>query len=268
MAEMVNQPEAWKVAIHRQYSAYFVNTNNLDCITCIQLWRGTYYGSQNGGFLDPLVSNGQHSASPPSGWRNMWTAPNYLFLTMCPKNDAILLGYNQQSMFCLFRMVDLGFTGPLLQVADIIRLWQASYLKYKGLLLRCFLLYNSICFEILTISYCSGRCCSNSTDCCAQYSGQTEISPTGSRTLIDSRVFKQIFLDCNLGSLFLWNDFSLICFSERLSMRHRRAYLASSPGFLMGYLHLYSTNSTMNSDVALRNHPHCPFTDWWDISFY
>ena len=37
-------------------------------------------------------------------------------------------------------------------------------------------------------------------------------------------------------------------------MQHRRAYLASSPGFLMGYLHLYLTNSIMNSDVALRNH--------------
>ena len=61
-----------------------------------------------------------------------------------------------------------------------------------------------------------------------------------SRTLIDIRVFKQIFLDWNLGSMFLWNDFSLICFSERLSMRHQRAYLASSPGFLMGYLHLFT----------------------------
>ena len=29
MAEMANHPQAWKVAIHRQYAAYLANTNNL-----------------------------------------------------------------------------------------------------------------------------------------------------------------------------------------------------------------------------------------------
>ena len=61
MAEMVNHPQAWKVAIHRQYAAYFANTNNLHHHLCstssvncqrplmricvIHRWRCHFYGT-------------------------------------------------------------------------------------------------------------------------------------------------------------------------------------------------------------------------------